>query len=132
MARYGVLVALVSTRERESAAEALRRHFLSGRLTLDEFGDRVRLALDARDGRDLRRAIRGLPPTWRDGDELRRVAGQAKRRAVVATVKFLWLAISFILLVAFLTDGMTASAAVGYAVAWLLVSALAWRAARRT
>jgi hypothetical protein len=125
-------VALVSTRERETAAEALRRHFVSGRLTLDELGDRVPLALNARDTRDLRRALRGLPPVWRDGDELRRVARSAKRGAVVAAVKALWLVMSFVLLVAFVAgDRPTAGRVVGYLVAWVLVRALAWRAARR-
>jgi hypothetical protein len=128
-------VAYVSTRERESAAEALRRHFVCGRLTLDEFTDRVRLALDARDTRDLRRALRGLPPVWRDKDEMRRVARLAKRGVVVAVVSALWVCMSFVLLVAFaataITGDVTTTDVVGYLVAWLLVSALAWRAARR-
>jgi hypothetical protein len=128
-------VALVGTRERESAAAALRRHFLSGRLSLEELTERVGLALEARDGRDLRRAMRGLPPTWRDGEELRRVARDAKRRAVTAVVTGLWLFVSLILLVALASDavdgGLSAGTAIGYLVAWLLVSALAWRARRR-
>jgi hypothetical protein len=123
-------VALVSTRDRESAAAALRRHFESGRLSLEELSERVGLALEARDGRDLRRAMRGLPPAWRDGDELRRVARDAKRRAVRAVVTGLWLLVSLILLVAFVGDASTKTA-IGYLVAWLLVSALAWRARRR-
>lgn len=122
---------LVGTRERERAADALRRHYLSGRLEIDEFGDRVRLALSARDGRDLRRAMRGLPATWRDTDEMRRVARVAKRRVVLATVKALWALVSLVLLVAFVTGDQTTATAVGSLVAWLLVSALAWRAARR-
>jgi len=128
-------VAYVSTREREGAAEALRRHFVGGRLTVDEFADRVRLALAARDTRDLRRSLRGLPPVWRDGDEMRRVARAAKRGAVVAAVSALWLAMSFVLLIAFaataITGDVTRTDVVGYPVAWLIVSALAWRAARR-
>jgi hypothetical protein len=128
-------VALVSTRERESAAAALRRHFETGRLSLDELTERVGLALEARDARDLRRAMRGLPPTWRDGEELRRVARDARRRAVTAVVTGLWLVVSLILLVALASDaandGVTAGTAIGYLVAWLLVSALAWRARRR-
>jgi hypothetical protein len=123
-------VALVSTRDRESAAAALRRHFEGGRLSLEELSERVGLALEARDGRDLRRAMRGLPPAWRDGDELRRVARDAKRRAVRAVVTGLWLLVSLILLVAFVGDASTKTA-IGYLVAWLLVSALAWRARRR-
>jgi uncharacterized protein DUF1707 len=126
---------LVSARDRQSAADALRRHFLSGRLSLDEFGDRVRLVLQARDGRELRRAFAGLPPVWRDGDELRRVARTAKRALVIATVSSLWLIATLVLLVAFVvgvvTHGATTSAFVGYPAAWLVVSGLAWWASRR-
>lgn len=128
-------MAYVSTRERESAAESLRRHFVGGRLTVDELADRVRLALAARDTRDLRRAQRGLPPVWRDGDEMRRVARVAKRGVVLAVVSALWLAMSFVLLLAFavtaITGDVTTTVAIGYPLAWLIVSALAWRAARR-
>jgi uncharacterized protein DUF1707 len=128
-------VALVSAREREVATEALRRHFLGGRLSLDEFADRVRLALQARDGRDLQRSLRGLPPVWRDGDELRRLARSAKRRALVATVSALWLLVTLILLVAFaaqaVVHGATIADLAGYLTVWAIVSALAWRARRR-
>jgi hypothetical protein len=126
---------LVSARDRESAADALRRHFLSGRLSLDEFGDRVRLALQAGDGRELSRALAGLPPVWRDRDELRRVARTAKRVLVVAAVSSLWLLATLVLFVAFVvgvvTHGATTAAFVGYPAAWLVVSALAWWARRR-
>jgi hypothetical protein len=128
-------VSLVSAREREGAAAALRRHFVSGRLSVDELGDRVRLALEARDGRDLRRSLTGLPPAWRDGEELRRAARTAKRAAVVATVTALWLLATLVLLVAFaaaaVAHGPTTADVVGYPTAWLIVSALAWRARRR-
>jgi hypothetical protein len=126
---------LVSARDRESAADALRRHFLSGRLSPDEFGDRVRLVLQARDGRELRRAFAGLPPVWRDGDELRRVARTAKRALVIATVSSLWLLATLVLFVAFVVGvvrhGATTAAFVGYPAAWVVVSALAWYAGRR-
>ena len=132
---YDDLVALVSTRDREGAAEALRRHFVNGRLELDEFSDRMRLALQARTGRQLRRALWGLPPLWRDGDELRRVAQAAKRRVVLAIVSALWIVASLVLLLSFsinaVADGPTTTDVVGYGVAWLIVSALAWRARRR-
>src|SRR5690242_10260866 len=42
-----------SDAEREQAVVALRSHLLAGRLTLDEFSDRVELALRATSGRDL-------------------------------------------------------------------------------
>jgi hypothetical protein len=128
-------VALVSTRDREGAAEALRRHFVNGRLELDEFSDRLRLALQARTGWQLRRALWGLPPVWRDGDELRRIAREAKRRVVMAIVAALWIVASLVLLLSFavsaVADGPTTTDAVGYSVAWLVVTAVAWQARRR-
>jgi Domain of unknown function (DUF1707) len=132
---YDHPVVLVSAREREAAAAALRRHFVSGRLSADELADRVRLALEAHDGRQLRRALRELPPTWRDGDELRRLARTARRRAVIAIVTILWAVATLVLLVAFvagaLAHGATTADAVGYPLAWLIVTALAGHARRR-
>jgi hypothetical protein len=128
-------VALVSTTERDGAAEALRRHYVNGRLTLDEFSDRMRIALKARRGWELRRALWGLPPAWRDVDEVRRIAREAKRRVVMAVVAMLWVFASLVLLLSFgmsaVVDGMTTAAVVGYPVAWLIVTALAWQARRR-
>jgi hypothetical protein len=132
---YDGRVTLVSAREREGAADALRRHFLSGRLSVDEFADRVRLALQARDARELRRSLGGLPPAWRDGDELRRLAGTARRALVIATISGLWLLATLALLVAFaagaIAHGPTGAELVGYPIAWAIVSALAWQARRR-
>jgi uncharacterized protein DUF1707 len=126
---------LVSAREREAAAAALRRHFVSGRLSTDELAERVRLALEAHDVGELRRALRGLPPLWRDGDELRRVARDAKRRMVIGVVTILWAIATLVLLLSFaagaFAHGATTAAAVGYPVAWLVVTALAVRARRR-
>jgi hypothetical protein len=132
---YDFLVALVSTRDREGAADALRRHFVNGRLELDEFSDRMKLALQARTGRQLRRALWGLPPLWRDGDEVRRIVRETKRRLVMAVIAGLWMLASLVLLLSFaisaVADGPTMTSAVGYTVAWLVVSALAWHARRR-
>jgi hypothetical protein len=128
-------MALVSARDRDGATDVLRRHFVDGRLSLEEFGDRVRLALQARDSRDLRRALTGLPPIWRDRGELRRFASAAKRRAVLLIVSILWLFATVVLLVAFaasaITRGPTSAVVVGYSTAWVVVSALAWVARRR-
>jgi hypothetical protein len=128
-------VTLVSAREREGAADALRRHFVNGRLSVDELADRVRLALQARDARELRLALVGLPPAWRDGDELRRAAATVRRALMVATVSGLWLLATLALLVAFISGaiahGPTGAALVGYPLAWAIVTALAWQARRR-
>ena len=52
---------LVSDKEREYAVGLLRRHWLSGRLTAEEFEQRVDEALHARFDGDLWRALRALP-----------------------------------------------------------------------
>jgi hypothetical protein len=51
----------VSDAEREQAVLALREHLLAGRLTLEEFTDRVGAALGARVHGELARAHAGLP-----------------------------------------------------------------------
>jgi hypothetical protein len=51
----------VSDAEREQAVVMLREHLLAGRLTLDEFSERVDAALRARVGGDLARVREDLP-----------------------------------------------------------------------
>ena len=51
----------VSDAEREQAVVVLREHLLAGRLTLDEFSERVEAALRARVGGDLVRVQEDLP-----------------------------------------------------------------------
>jgi hypothetical protein len=126
---------LVGTGEREAAAAQLRRHYLAGRLSLDELDRRLQAALAARSDRDLRDALQELPPSWRDAGEIRRIGRLALRLAVRASLAAIWLLLSFVLLVAFtltaVVHGVTAGDAVGFPLAWLLATALVWRAARR-
>ena len=51
----------VSDAEREQAVLMLREHLLAGRLTLDEFSERVEAALQARVGGELARLQEDLP-----------------------------------------------------------------------
>ncbi len=51
----------VSDADREQAVSSLREHLLAGRLTLEEFTERVEIALGARFGRDLASAQQDLP-----------------------------------------------------------------------
>lgn len=51
----------VSDAERERAVTSLRDQLLAGRLTLEEFSERVQAAYSARIGRELARAQEGLP-----------------------------------------------------------------------
>lgn len=52
----------VSDAEREQAVTVLREHLLAGRLTLEEFSERVEATLGARLGTDLARVQQDLPP----------------------------------------------------------------------
>jgi len=128
-------MSLVSDSERERAAATLRQQFVHGRLSIEELGDRVELALRARHRRDFRRAFRGLPPLWRDTDELRRLARQAKRTAVRLLVAAAWAFFTFVLLIAFVVtlviNDVTLRTVIEYAVAWLGATALAWHVRRR-
>jgi Domain of unknown function (DUF1707) len=53
---------LVSDKEREYTVGLLRRHWLTGRLTADEFEQRVGEAWQARFAQDLWHSLRWLPP----------------------------------------------------------------------
>jgi hypothetical protein len=57
-----VTALLVSDQEREYTVELLRRHLLSGRLTTEEFEERVDEAWRARFASELWQALRALPP----------------------------------------------------------------------
>jgi hypothetical protein len=66
-----VATLLVSDREREYTVGLLRRHLLSGRLTVEEFEQRVSEAWRARYSQELWQALRFLPvdapPVKREG-----------------------------------------------------------------
>jgi DUF1707 SHOCT-like domain/Cell wall-active antibiotics response LiaF, C-terminal len=70
----------VSDSEREQAVTALRDDLLAGRLTLDEFSDRVGSAYGAQVGAELERVREGLPE--RSGSATRR----SRTRLSVAAV----------------------------------------------
>jgi len=134
-------VALVGDQERERAARQLRAHYLRGRLTEDELGARLALALAARSSREVRRAFRDLPPPWRDGvDEIRAAFDEARR--VARRFGFLLAAATvWSLATGAVVIGLGLAVAIGHvsreAVAavllvWLLVTYAAWRVARRS
>ncbi len=73
-----------SDADRERTVELLRAHLLAGRLTLDEFSQRVDLAYDAQTGEELARAEDGLPAVVSAPSSRRRVVtalfGHVERR----------------------------------------------------
>jgi cbb3-type cytochrome oxidase subunit 3 len=73
---------LVSDNERDYTVSLLRRHWLSGRLTAEEFEERVDEALHARSAGDLWRALRALPV---DPSHPARAAGGGTAVASVVT-----------------------------------------------
>lgn len=54
----------VGTPERESAVRILSDHFAEGRLAVDEYEQRVSVAIEARTRGDLRPLFRDLPPPY--------------------------------------------------------------------
>src|SRR6266581_5036175 len=64
----------VSDADREQAIVALREHLLAGRLTLEEFSERVDAALRARFGGELARVRENLPEALPAVDSRRKPA----------------------------------------------------------
>jgi hypothetical protein len=114
--------------ERTRATDALRRHYVDGRLTDVELEQRVGVALAARTRSDLRNSLTGLP---------RGVAFDAAgvlRRALVVVAAFgAWCFVSSILLVAFVATlvvaGASAGVFIGFPLAWFVLTLLLFRAA---
>lgn len=124
-------MALIGDRERERAASSLKEHYLRGRLSVEELGDRLELALGARRESDVRRALRGLPAAWRP----QALAERAKRTALVVAVWFLWWTASFVLFAGFVAsvalDGLTWTNAILFPALWLATTLIARRFLRR-
>lgn len=129
-------MALVGDRERERAAASLTRHFIQGRLSVEELEARAGLALGARSQSELRGALRDLPRPWQVGSEFIASASAAARRGVRLAVFLLlagvWalaslsLAIGFaVTLVAF---GPSIVAVVVFAALWAAMTFGLWRA----
>jgi hypothetical protein len=125
-------MALIGDRDRERAAAVLKRHYLRGRLSVEELAERLEVALSARRERDLRLALTELPAA-RGGLEAMWTA--ARRTAFVVAVWSLWWAASLVLLVGFvvsvLEQGVTPANAVTFAALWLACTFVARSVARR-
>jgi hypothetical protein len=84
----------IGTAEREHAASALGEHYTAGRLTAEEFDERVRLAYQARTGADLTPLFADLPAAQPDRPERYR-RGVDRRLAlivVLVAVSIAWVA----------------------------------------
>jgi hypothetical protein len=120
------------------ATRALSRHYAGGRLSLDDLTARLEAVLGASRRHEIVSALRDLPPTWRDGDELQRIGRNAKavvkRGVFLGVVAVGWWTINLMLLIAFVVAAVAgAIAPVELAllpVAWLATTFLAFRIAR--
>jgi hypothetical protein len=125
----------VGDRERERSAQALRRHYVEGRLDETELSERLERVLQARSRRELRIALRQLP-RWGDFElpqrsDLEHLAQRGRHAALVAVVTVVWLMLSAMLFVAFLVwmaaTGPTLGGLAGFAITWIVLSVLLYR-----
>jgi Domain of unknown function (DUF1707) len=131
-------MALAGDLERERTVASLRRHFVEGRLSVEELAARAELALGARSRSELRTALRDLQKPWDDGVERISSAAVAARRGLrvvallflagVWAVMTLALAIAFAVAVAAFGSSLAIVAAFG--LVWAAVSTMLWRSSR--
>lgn len=131
---------LVGDPERDLAASALRRHFVQGRLSTDEFAHRVERVLHARSRTDLASAMDGLPFVWEDlpagvHAAARRVRRGARRARFFFALVRVWFKVNLALILAFavaVAVGAPLGTTLGVVVAaWALASYGFWRVWRR-
>jgi hypothetical protein len=132
---------LVGDRERDRTAEELQRHYREGRLTTEELAQRLETALRARNGAQLRSALKELPGAlrWTDSDAFREVMrspGRVVRNtAIVVGTTVVWMFWSIGILVAFVAwlaaNGPSLGALLVFPLLWFSVSWLLWKTSKR-
>ena len=122
---------LVGDRERDRAAGELARHYREGRLTADELAQRLETALRARNGAQLRAALRELPGAWSRADVVR----TARNAAILAGTAVVWLLWNVAVLIAFVAwlaaNGPSVGAFLVFPLVWAAASWLLWTGSRR-
>jgi hypothetical protein len=125
------MAVLVGDRERDRAANELARHYREGRLTADELAQRLELALRARNGAQLRSALKELPAAWSRLDVVR----TARNAAILAGTLVLWMLWNAAVLIAFVAwlaaNGPSLAALLAFPIVWAAASWLLWRTSRR-
>jgi len=127
---------LVGDPERERAAALLKRHYLRGRLSVEELAQRLDVALRARRESELRVALADLPVAWRDhaGGMRSAVSRTVRRTAFVLAVWALWWAASLVLLIglvaSIVVQGLTLTAFLVFPALWVACTLAAKQVAR--
>jgi hypothetical protein len=128
-------MARIGDRERERAAALLRRHFVQGRLSVDELGERLGAALSARRDSDVSVALADLPAPWRERSVLETAWRRFRRAVFVVAVWALWWAASLVLLVGFVASvvasGLSLANGILFPALWLAATLLAVHVSRR-
>jgi hypothetical protein len=126
---------LVGDRERDRAALELRRHYSEGRLTTEELAQRLETALLARNGAQLRRALKDLPARWADSGARRSPLRLLRNAAFVVAAAVIWVFLSVGLLIAFVAwlaaDGPDLAGLLAFPLLWFASTWLLWRGNRR-
>jgi Flp pilus assembly protein TadB len=125
------MAVLVGDRERDRAAHELARHYREGRLTADELAQRLETALRARNGAQLRSALKELPAAWSRVD----VARTARNAAIFVGTAVAWMLWNAGVLIAFVVwlaaNGPSLGALLVFPLVWAAVSWLLWNTSRR-
>ena len=122
---------LAGDTQRERAVSTLRRHYLQGRLELDDLAERTELALKARTTGDLRATLDDLP---RLGEVVERARGALALAARLLALAALWLFGSVFLLASLgvaLLAHEGGPALLAFPLVWLALTAVVWASARR-
>ena len=125
------MAVLVGDRERDRAANELARHYREGRISADELAQRLETALRARNGAQLRSALKELPAAWSRVDVVR----TARNAAILAGTLVVWMLWNVGVLIAFVAwlaaNGPSLGALLAFPLVWAAASWLLWRTSRR-
>jgi hypothetical protein len=125
------MAVLIGDSERDRAANELARHYREGRLSSDELAQRLETALRARNGAQLRSALRELPAAWSRVDVVR----TARNAAILAGTVVVWMLWNAALLIAFVawlaSNGPSVGAFLVFPLVWAAASWLLWMGSRR-
>ena len=128
------MTVLAGEHDRDRVEHELQRHYREGRITVDELGERLHLALRARDGRQLRAALHDLP----GGDmreALRSPVRAVRNAAILVGTAVVWLLWSISLFAAFIAwlaaDGPGLIGLLVFPAQWFVSSWLLWTGSRR-